>query len=166
VADKLTGIALKKGHRQVRISGNEPTIGSEHLIKVIELIPQNMLFILETNGILIGHDRTLANELTRFENLHIRVSLKGCSEDEFSRLTGALPQGFSLQIQALENLLSAGVSVHPAVMLSFSTPENLSMLQKKLTSISRLFKEIETEEVALYRDVEKRIKDLPLSHGE
>jgi uncharacterized Fe-S cluster-containing radical SAM superfamily protein len=38
VAGKLTRIALKKGFHQLRISGNEPTIARDHLIKVLELI--------------------------------------------------------------------------------------------------------------------------------
>lgn len=36
VAGKLTHIALKKGFHQLRISGNEPTIARDHLIKVLE----------------------------------------------------------------------------------------------------------------------------------
>ena len=46
VAGTLTGIARKKGFRQIRISGNEPTLGREHLIKVLELVPKDILFIL------------------------------------------------------------------------------------------------------------------------
>ncbi|TFF97895.1 MAG: radical SAM protein, partial [Promethearchaeota archaeon] len=37
----------------VRISGGEPTICMNHLLKVISLIPDNILFILETNAILL-----------------------------------------------------------------------------------------------------------------
>src|SRR3990172_919166 len=55
VAGKLIAIAKKKKLRQLRISGNEPTICREHLIKVLELIPEEYLFILETNGILVGN---------------------------------------------------------------------------------------------------------------
>ena len=39
VAEKLVRIARKKRFTLLRISGNEPTIGREHLIKVLELIP-------------------------------------------------------------------------------------------------------------------------------
>ncbi len=86
----------------MRISGNEPTICKEHLIQVLKLIPEDYTFILETNGILIGNDMTYAEELSRFSNLYVRVSLKGTCEEEFSRLTGA--QGFQLQLKALEHL--------------------------------------------------------------
>jgi uncharacterized Fe-S cluster-containing radical SAM superfamily protein len=84
VARKLIAIAKRKKLRQLRISGNEPTICREHLIRVLELIPKDYLFILETNGILIGNDDTYAKELSRFSNLYARVSLKRTNGEEFS----------------------------------------------------------------------------------
>lgn len=164
VAEKLTGIARRKGFRQVRISGNEPTIAKGHLLKVLELIPPDLLFILETNGIMIGHDPTFATDLARFDNLYVRLSLKGCTEEEFSTLTGALPAGFGLQLQALENLSRAGVRVHPAVMVSFSPPENLQRLKKRLKTINRKFADVEIEELILYGDVAKRLKKAKMEY--
>ncbi len=158
VAGNLTGIARKKGFSKIRISGNEPTIARAHLIKVIELIPKDILFILETNGIMIGCDKTYADDLARYENIYVRVSIKGCNEEEFSRLTGAKPSGFNLQLKALENLCEMGVNVHPAVMVSFSPLENIEVLQKKLGKIAKDFEDIEIEELAAYGDVEKRLK--------
>jgi uncharacterized Fe-S cluster-containing radical SAM superfamily protein len=158
VARKLTNIARKKRFNLLRISGNEPTIGRGHLLQVLELIPKTFQFILETNGILIGHDKTYADDLARFENLYVRVSLKGTNEEEFSLLTGAEPAGFTLQIRALENLSRAGVDVHPAVMVSFSPPENLGELQKRLKVIDASFEDVEIEELALYGDVEERLR--------
>ena len=158
VADRLTTIAHKKGFRQVRISGNEPTISREHLIQVLDRIPQDLLFILETNGILIGYDPSYARELSKFENLYVRVSLKGADKAEFTRLTGADPAGFELQIQALKNLVRLNVSVHPAVMVSFSSPENIKALRKRLMEIDKDFKDFEAEELALYGRVEERLR--------
>ncbi len=158
VAGKLTGIARKKGFNQIRISGNEPTIARTHLIKVLELIPKDIQFILETNGILIGCDKTYAGDLARYENVYVRVSIKGCNKEEFSRLTGSEPSGFDLQLKALENLSEAGVAAHPAVMVSFSPIENVESLTKRLGRISNDFENIEIEELALYGDVEKRLK--------
>jgi uncharacterized Fe-S cluster-containing radical SAM superfamily protein len=54
VARKPVGIARKKGYHQVRISVSEPTISKDHLLRVIDLIPNDIHFILETKGILIG----------------------------------------------------------------------------------------------------------------
>ena len=167
VSARLTGIALKKGFQHVRISGNEPTIAREHLIKVIELLPKNLLFILETNGILLGHDASYAEDLTKFDNLFVRVSLKGCNAAEFSALSGASSDGFYLQVQALENLVRAGVKTHPAVMVSFSTPDAISGLRKQLRVIDRSFENPELEELVLYGDVQERLEKVNLSamHG-
>jgi uncharacterized Fe-S cluster-containing radical SAM superfamily protein len=51
---------ILKGFQHICISGNEPTIAREHLLGVLALIPGAIRFILETNGILIGHDNTYA----------------------------------------------------------------------------------------------------------
>ena len=142
----------------MRISGNEPTIAKGHLLKVIELMPTDILFILETNGILIGHDKTYADDLARYENLYVRVSIKGCNKEEFSRLTGAEEKGFGLLIQALENLSQAGVNVHPAVMTSFSSIENIRVLKERLKAIDDNFEDFEVEELVLYSHVENRLK--------
>jgi uncharacterized Fe-S cluster-containing radical SAM superfamily protein len=157
VAAALTTIAYKKGFRQARISGNEPTLARDHLIQVLEKIPGDILFILETNGILIGDDSTYARDLSKFENLYVRVSMKGAGKEEFARLTGAEPAGFELQIRALENLVRFDVNAHPAVMVSFSSPENIKSLRTRLREIDEDFGNFEKEEVALYGKVEERL---------
>jgi len=157
VAQRLMSIAGKKHLRQLRISGNEPTIGWEHLIKVLDLIDGRYLFILETNGILIGENEGCAEDLSRFKNLQVRVSLKGTCRDEFSRLTGALPEGFELQIKALERLIRHGVNCHPACMTSFSPPENIKTLRKRLKTIRSAFEDFEVEEIILYPHVKERL---------
>lgn len=164
VARRLSSIAHKKGFHQIRISGNEPTISRNHLMKVIELVPRNILFILETNGILIGHDRTYANDLARYDNVYVRVSLKGCNEQQFARLTGADPNGFVLQLQALENLLRAGVNTHPAVMVSFSSNEDVESLRKRLGAIDKQLEKIEVEELMFYGDVEDRLRKAKIGY--
>ena len=160
VTRKLIVIAKRKKLRQLRISGNEPIICREHLIQVLALIPEDYLFILETNGILIGNDITYAEELSRFPNLYVRVSLKGTCEEEFSRLTGAIPEGFQLQLKALEHLIKCKIIVHPACMISFSPPENIAALRKRLKAINPAFEEFEVEELILYPSVEERLNKL------
>ena len=119
------------------------------------------LFILETNGILI--DRDYAEALSRFHKLHVRVSLKGASEEEFSILTGALPTGFSRQLKALEHLLAQGVSVHPALMVSFSTRESIGRLREEMRRIDpSLERELEEEYVLPYPHVVERLKEAGL----
>ena len=147
VSEKLDSIASAHGYSQLRVSGNEPTIGRQHLLGLLELVDQtDYTFILETNGILLGADASYAEELARFERLHVRVSLKGCDAEQFSLLTGAKPEAFELQLAALRNLLDAGASCHPAVMEEFAPPEKLEALKQKLASIDRsLERELEFE---------------------
>ncbi len=160
VAHRLIGIAKAKKLTRLRISGNEPTLCREHLLKVLELIPEEYLFILETNGILIGHDETYARDLAQFSHLHVRVSLKGTCEEEFSRLTGAQPAAFGLQLKALEHLARYGVDVHPACMVSFSTKERIQALRTRLAAIHPTFGEFEEEELILYPVVEERLRKM------
>jgi len=157
VAGKLYSIARRNNYRQVRISGGEPTISMNHLVKVVETLESRdpgILFILETNGILLGAYREYARMLSGHGNLHVRVSLKGCNESEFHMLTGAKPEAFNYQLKALKNLLDEGVSCHPAIMLSFSSRESVEELKNRLAEIdSSLVRELEEEYVFLYPHV-------------
>lgn len=161
---RLIKIAEKKGFSQVRISGNEPTISMEHTIKVIENLKERYLFILETNGLLIGKNEEYAKELSRFKNIHVRVSLKGTCNEEFSRLTGSLPEGFDLQLKSIENLIRYGVKVHAACMISFSPLENIKDLRLRLKKIHPSLEEFEPEELILYPHVEERLKRLNIRY--
>jgi uncharacterized Fe-S cluster-containing radical SAM superfamily protein len=50
-------MTLEKKIRQVRISGGEPLIGKDHLLKVLSALQHKKIhFVLETNGILLGED--------------------------------------------------------------------------------------------------------------
>ncbi len=160
VARRLLSIAKKKGFNQLRISGSEPTLCKAHLIGVLDAIPKDYLFIIETNGILIGQDESYAEELSRFPNIDVRVSLKGTCEEEFSFLTGAKPEGYQLQIRALELLVRNNVRVHPACMTSFSTPDHIKALSNRLRSIHHGFDDFEVEELILYPHVAERLTKL------
>ena len=150
VVRNLLSIVRKKGFHQVRISGNEPTLHRSHLLQVLRLIPKDIHFILETNGILIGHDPSYAKDLSLFRNLYVRVSLKGACPQDFARLTGAEPDGFGLQIKALENLVGEGVNCFPAAMTNFSSMEKIEKLRKQLSEIRSDFFDLEEEELILY----------------
>ena len=160
VARRLVEMSTKRDLEKLRVSGGEPTIGRQHLLQLLEnLKEQRLLFILETNGILIGNESQYAEELSKSPFLHARVSLKGCNEEEFSMLTDAKPEGFGLQLRALENLLEAGVSCHPAVMKSFSKEESVQRLMERLEAISvRLLRDLEFEELILYPNVKRKIE--------
>lgn len=110
--------AKKKRISKLRISGGEPTLGKDHLLEVLELVKTtNYLFILETNGILIGHDQNYARELDRFSrNLHVRVSLKAGTPEAFQKRTGAVGKFYELPYLAIKNLLKTDLEFHVACM--------------------------------------------------
>ena len=166
VAKTLVNMARKRNLRQLRVSGGEPTIGKRHLLQLLDnLEGQGLLFILETNGILMGNDPQYAQDLSKYRFLHVRVSLKGCNEKEFALLTDAKPEGFTLQLKALENLLREGVRCHPAVMVSFSTKESVEQLTERLKIIdSGLAGNLESEELILYPKVKRKIEEHRLKY--
>lgn len=163
VARNLTSMARKKEFYQVRISGNEPSLHRSHLLRVIDLIPKDIRFILETNGILIGHDLSYAKDLSRFPNLHVRVSLKGTCPEDFTRLTMAKSEGFSYQLKALEHLVKEGVDCFPAVMTDFSSREAIKRLRQELKAIRSDFEDFEEEELILYPFVLDNIRKAGIS---
>jgi uncharacterized Fe-S cluster-containing radical SAM superfamily protein len=162
---KMDSISQKRGYTLWRLSGQEPTIGKEHLLSLLDLVDQSKYdFILETNGILI--DRSYAEDLSRFDKLHVRVSLKGYSEEEFTKLTGA-KRGFELQLNALSSLRDAGVSCHPAVMSSLSSTDEFSRLKDRLGAIDASHRRnLEIEELILYPHVKRRLGAASVRLGE
>jgi len=163
VAGKLTSIARSRGYRLLRVSGNEPTLGWTHLISVLRELKhtrEGRLFILETNGIVLGSSRAYAEELASEagEFTHVRVSLKGATPDDFELLTGARREAFSLQLRALENLVREGVSCNAAVMLEFIDERKLASLIRKLSEISSKLAEVEFETLILYPHVQESLR--------
>ncbi|RSN68712.1 radical SAM protein [Candidatus Korarchaeum cryptofilum] len=155
----LVKIAERRGYRLLRVSGNEPTICWDHLMKILELVEEDgrFKFILETNGTLI--DEAKAYDLSMFRRVHVRVSLKGACEEEFSLLTGARPEAFELQLNALKHLADQNVPAHPAVMLSFSSEESVGKLIERLNEIDPVYvRELEEEYVFLYPHVKERLR--------
>ncbi|PMB74368.1 molybdenum cofactor biosynthesis protein MoaA [Candidatus Bathyarchaeota archaeon] len=160
IAEDLVTLARRRSLKLLRISGGEPTIGKLHLLKLLDALRGGKYhFILETNGILIGYDERYAEDLAKYGFVHVRVSLKGCCEEEFAKLTGANPEGFTLQLKALQRLVENRVSCHPSVMASFSPRENLEALTRRLGQISpELAEGLEVEELILYPHVANRLR--------
>ena len=154
VAEKLHYIARNKGYSQIRISGGEPTIGRKHLINLLEKINSEFLFILETNGILLGFDKSYIKELSKFHNLHVRVCLKGCNSEEFQMLTGANEESYRYQLKALENLRDMNISFNIALISIQKDKHQLFDLLNKM-DLGKVM--IEEEEIKLYPQVKKRL---------
>ena len=117
VAESLIENAKIKKMSKVRISGGEPTISKEHLFGVLRKLKNtNLLFILETNGILFGDDEKYVKDLGDYENIHVRVSLKAGSPEGFQRRTGAKGEFYQLPFIAISNLMKNRISFHIACM--------------------------------------------------
>ncbi len=157
VAERLVKVAHNNGFRAVRISGNEPTLCREHLLGVIgevEDLDSSLIFILETNGIEIGRDESYAEDLSKFGNLHVRVSFKTRSPENFEIITGRPKEWFELQIKAVERL-HGKVSFHPAVVAEYAG----EYLIKRLREISpEIPAKLEHESLVIYTHVKKRMR--------
>ncbi|RLF47196.1 MAG: molybdenum cofactor biosynthesis protein MoaA [Thermoplasmata archaeon] len=163
VAGKLTEIARRHNFTKVRITGNEPTLCKEHLLDVLHHLPDDLHFILETNGIALGYDIGFVSELSNFDNLHIRVSLKGCDEAEFSKLTGANPEAFELQLKGLENCVKHNISCHAALLYDLIDKRKIPRLKERLRGIKIGLERIEFEYLMLYPHVEERLREASFS---
>ena len=154
VADKLQSIADKKSYHQLRISGGEPTIGKQHLIDLLENIKTKYIFILETNGILLGYDKKYIEDLSVFENLHVRVCMKGADSEEFSLFTGA-EKGFEYQIKTLQYLRDKQMNFNIALVSTHK--EKKQHFFQRLVEMDLDKVMIEEEEIKLYPMVRKRL---------
>jgi len=145
--------AAKKHHvNKARISGAEPTLGREHLIPLLRLVEGSpfSLFILETNGILFGADPGYVKEISQFQKVHTRISLKAGTPQGFTKRTGAKPEAFILPFQAIQSFLGHGASFHVASMSAdprFMDEEERRSLLHRLREIDPLLLQHLEEEV-------------------
>jgi uncharacterized Fe-S cluster-containing radical SAM superfamily protein len=161
VANTLQNIADKKGYHQLRISGGEPTIGKQHLINVLENIKTTYAFILETNGILLGYDKKYVEDLSVFDNLHVRVCLKGADSEEFSLFTGA-EKGFEYQLKALQYLRDKQMNFNIAFVSTHQEKKQDFFQRLVEMNLDKIM--IEEEEIKLYPMVRKRLQKEKLLH--
>ena len=159
--NRLRSIAEQHGYRFLRLSGGEPTIGFQHLVELLELVEADgrYTFILETNGILLGAHPEYVRKLAQFTCVHVRVSIKACSEEMFHKVTGAKPSSFQYQLLALKHLADYGVSHHPAIVLGFGDENCYKTLVEKIKEVDPdAVEHLEPEVIVLYPHVEKRLK--------
>ena len=150
------------GTHKCRISGGEPTLGKDHLLKVLELIDDNdwfNLFIFETNGILLTKE--YVQDLEKFRKVYVRVSLKAGNETGFEKRTGAIGKYYDLPYKAIEYLSDSSVNFHVAAMTDsrIMPEEERQALIKRLENIDeRLASNLEEEIVNPYDTTIIRLK--------
>ena len=104
---------------KLRLSGCEPTIGKEHLLAVLNFVKESKypLFILETNGIILGSDKDYVKKLAEFKDkLYVRVSFKAATPEGFTMRTGAIGKYYELPFKALKYLLDEEINARAAAM--------------------------------------------------
>jgi uncharacterized Fe-S cluster-containing radical SAM superfamily protein len=143
VSNKL----IKMGLRLVRVSGGEPTIGKNHLLNLISRIPKNILFILETNGILLNEE--YFKDLSKFENLYVRISLKGVDSQTFERNTGMDGTFFQHQLTALEWVKKYRIRHGVAIIYNLYTEKQIQDLG---------IPNLEYEPIILYPYIENNLR--------
>jgi len=62
-----------------------------------------------------------------------------------------------IQILALEHMARCNLPGHPALIVSFSRPENIKALRARLRKIDENLGDFEVEELVLYGKVEERL---------
>ena len=166
---RAVGEILSRGpFRVARLTGGEPTIGWPHTRLVAQaVLARGRLFVLETNGILIGAGRVPVEEIP--SGVFVRVSIKAPTPEWFERITGAQPGAWHLQLAALERLLEAGlepgVDFRAAVSIIPGLRKEYKFLVEKLASIDeRLVETLEPEPITVYRHVRGLLKARRLLH--
>lgn len=157
-------LAVKHGVRKARLSCGEPTICWDHLVQVLELIEESEafdLFILETNGLVIGARPELVDDLREFDKLYVRVSIKGGEPRGFERRTGASAEFLDLQFRAVEAFKESGVRFHVAAMTDpriMGRGERAELVRRLWRIDSRLALSLEEEVVDPYRTTLERLR--------
>lgn len=162
VAERLVRIAHDHGFRAVRISGNEPTLCKSHLLKVIRVVERlnpTLLFVLETNGIKLGEDETYIDELSKCHNVHVRLSFKTGTPDNFELITNRPKEWFELQLKAVEHLYHKNVPFHIAIVKDYAHEYLIDRLHR---IAPELIAEIEYENLKIYSHIRRRMKDREL----
>lgn len=160
VFDGLAKNARKYGHKLISASASEGTIGREHLFELLDLVERSeFIYILETNGMTLGADPEYCQQLAKYKCLHVRVSIKGASPDEYFDLTGARPASYWLPYDAMRNLIDAGVSCNVCLMASFSSDDGIEQVKKNLSVVHPgILKSLEVETITLFPKVQERLE--------
>lgn len=151
---------------KLRISGCEPTIGMEHLLRVLEHVKASKypLFILESNGIVLGSNVKHVKRLAEFRSkLYVRISFKAATQEGFTMRTGAQGNFYELPFKALKYLIDEGIHARAAAMTDgrIMPKEERRMLIQMLDEIdpeARYAETLEEEVIDTYDTSVKRLK--------
>ncbi|NWF95836.1 MAG: radical SAM protein [Candidatus Thorarchaeota archaeon] len=146
---RLREVMREGGVRRARISGAEPTLCPDHLFAVLEMVHRDRddfdLFVIETNGVVIATEDTVAETLARYASRkrsdetvgHVRLSIRGGWPKPFEEKTGCKGEYVDLPFLAAKRLWDAGVSFHVAVVVDprFTSEEEKNEIYRRLGEI-------------------------------
>lgn len=160
---RLARAARRKGVNKFRISGAEPTLGKRHLLELLELVEDSEfpLFVLETNGTILGVDEDYVEQISKFKKVYLRVSLKGGNPEGFSWRTGARAESFELPYEAIQKLWDHRVSFHCAAMTDpriMPSREREQLLEKLAEISENLARNLEEEIIEPYPNTITRLR--------
>ena len=160
VFNALVAKAEKMNVKLISSSASEGTLGKKHLFELLDLVENSQyVYILETNGITLGNDKSFVRKLSKYKKLHVRVSIKGCNKDEYHKLTNAKPESYNFPYKALELLIKNNISCNACLSASFSSANNIEDAKMKLYDIlPGLLKSLEIEYITLFPKVKKRLE--------
>ncbi|MFW9801697.1 MAG: radical SAM protein [Candidatus Thorarchaeota archaeon] len=133
--------------RRARVSGAEPTLCPDHICGILELVHRDAnafdLFVIETNGVVIGTEEDLASRLAQYASRdgetvgHVRLSIRGGLPDSFMVKTGCSTEFLELPFIAAQRLWDAGASFHVAVVVDprFTSDEEKRVIYDRLNDI-------------------------------
>ena len=112
--------------------------------------------MLETNGIKLGEDEKYVDALSKYHNLHVRLSFKTGNPKIFEQITNRPREWFELQIKAVENLYNKNISFHTAIVVGYAD----AYLVQRLRDISpEIVERIEYESLRIYSHIRKRMRE-------
>lgn len=149
VYTRLRQVMKERRLRRARVSGAEPTLCPDHLCSILDLVHQDSsefdLFVIETNGIVLGMEPDFAPRLARYASRdpsdatvgHVRLSIRGGLPEPFEEKTGCSHEFLDLPFTAAERLWNAGVSFHVAVVVDprFTSQEEKDTIYSRLAEI-------------------------------
>ncbi|MFX0084077.1 MAG: radical SAM protein [Candidatus Hodarchaeota archaeon] len=152
VVNALLNLSKKNNCHKIRLSGGEPTLCKNHLLTVLRQMPDEIFFILETNGILLSQDSYIQDLEELHNPPHIRISLKA-GETFFSVITYASLNTYEKQIHAIRLLKQSSLQFNVAIMAEFFTAKEISKLQIEIFP-----KQLEIESLIMYPFVKEELQ--------
>lgn len=159
VAKKLNSMPDKHredwNRRYMRTGGCEPVLGEKslsHLIEVLKLLECEK-FLLETNGMMLGHDLSFFDRLEPFKDiLLVRITAKAHNPERFEKITGVYQKYFWNPIKAIHEAGARGFDCELAYMPDFCDGA-------ELRKISKWRGEYDTERLSLYPPTVRSLKE-------